>query len=286
MAEQRTLWQSAPELPAAKPFLKWVGGKRQLLQSILPKLPELKSGRTYHEPFIGGGAVFFALKPKRARLSDANLELIRTYRGVRDSVSQVIEYLKQYPYEKAFFLYMRASRPTPEHSDAEVAARFIYLNRTCFNGLYRVNKKGEFNVPCGRYTNPLICDETNLRACSEALLGYGSGHGIVFQDFAEACVDMQRGDIVYFDPPYVPLSATSNFTGYSEAGFNDVDQVRLRDAARELKGRGVFVLLSNSAAPRVRELYAEGFTCVDVDAKRALNSKGNGRGKIKELLIY
>jgi DNA adenine methylase len=266
---------------SAKPFLKWCGGKRQLLS-------ELRShyrGGHYHEPFIGGGALFFCLmdtmmRPRTARLSDMNERLVRTYRAVRDDVERVIALLATYPYEKSFFDGMRKMK-IDQADDASLAAWFIYLNRTGFNGLYRVNKKGEFNVPFGKYDNPLICDAENLRTCSRTLRDVE----IERSDFSAVNVHSRPGDFIYFDPPYVPLSATSDFTGYTAEGFTDSDQVRLRDLALLLRSAGRTVVLSNSSAPRVKELYRE-FTCEEVGARRNLNSKGDRRGEVKELLIY
>ena len=261
----------------ARPFIKWVGGKRQLLSEILARTP--KKYGVYYEPFIGGGAVFFALAPTRAVVSDANERLIRTLKGVRDDVDGVIERLSSYPYEKQFFLSMR-DRDIDAANDAEMAAWFVYLNRSCFNGLYRVNRKGRFNVPFGRYTNPRLCDPENLRACSAALLRADVGVAPF-----EAVLDRaERGDFVYFDPPYVPLSATSSFTSYTSNGFDMASHERLRDVAVTLRSRGVHVLISNSSAPFVRNLYS-GFRIDEVYASRSVNSKASARGKIVELLI-
>lgn len=262
----------------AVPYLKWAGGKRSMLRHLVPHVPP--SYGTYFEPFVGGGALFFALQPEKAVLSDVNRRLVRSYAAVRDDVDAVVELLKTYPYDKEFFLTMRAVR-IDDHSDVEVAAWLIYLNRSCFNGLYRVNRDNVFNVPFGRYSNPTICDETNLRACSERLRGVA----ILHEPFETVLGRAAPGDFVYFDPPYLPLSATSSFTGYSADGFGLDDHRRLRDVARELKAHGVRVLISNSAAPAVRELYAEGFEIEEVLAGRAINARGDGRGRIPELII-
>lgn len=261
----------------ARPFVKWVGGKRQLLHRMAEYVPNRYG--TYHEPFVGGGAFFFDLFPPTATLSDFNERLIRTYRGIRDQPEKVIERLRSYPHEKEFFLEMRAM-DIDARDDDEVAAWFIYLNKTGFNGLYRVNRSNVFNVPFGDYKNPNICDADNLRACSRAL----KRAKLEVSSF-EAVLDRAKpGDFVYFDPPYVPLSVTSYFTSYTSAGFDMEDQVRLRDVALELKKRDVQVLLSNSSAQAVRELYA-GFEQIEVSASRAVNSKAEGRGKVTELLI-
>jgi len=261
-----------------RPFLKWVGGKRQLLPELVTRLPE-RFG-VYHEPFIGGGALFFHLQPRMACIADVNLRLVRTYRAIRDRVDDVIELLREYPHDKEFFLELRA-REIDACDDVEVAAWFIYLNRTGFNGLYRVNRRNRFNVPFGKYKRPRICDEPLLRACAEVL----SGAAILHQPF-DCVLDQARpGDFVYFDPPYVPVSKTASFTSYAKDGFSSADQARLRDVALELKSRGVKVMLSNSAAPLVHDLYAEGFERDEILASRAINCVGTRRGKVGELLI-
>lgn len=265
----------------AVPFIKWVGGKRSLLAQIRPHLPE-KFGR-YFEPFLGGGALFFDLRPERATLSDKNDRLVRAYWGVRHHVDEVVRLLSSYRYEREFFEEMRRT-DADSLGEAEAAAWFIYLNKTCFNGLYRVNGKGKFNVPFGRYKSPTICDEENLRAAARAL----SGSEIVCTctDFEKAAREAERGDLVYFDPPYVPISKSSNFTGYTAGGFTKEDQERLRDVADLLRLRGVHVLISNSNAPLVRELYDERrFTIVPISARRSVNATASGRGAITELLM-
>ncbi len=262
-----------------RPFLKWAGGKGQLLDRISPHIPE-QFGR-YYEPFVGSGALFFHLSPHRASLSDSNERLVRTYIGLRDHYDQVIELLQSYPHDKDFFLKLRKWN-IDERSDAEVAAWLIYLNKTAFNGLYRVNRRNEFNVPFGAFVNPGICRVKTLRACAQRLRGVR----LTVLDFEQATRRARRGDLVYFDPPYVPLSATSDFTGYTAGGFGPDEQRRLRDVALKLKSRGVHVVLSNSGAPFVRELYAEGFTIEELLARRAINCQAKGRGKIVELLIH
>ncbi|MGA7123972.1 MAG: DNA adenine methylase [Polyangiaceae bacterium] len=266
------------EPAASRPFLKWAGGKRQLLPSLLQRAPA-NPGR-YFEPFVGGGALFFALRPKKAVLADVNERLIRTYKGVRKSVDEVIRLLRDYPHDPEFFYRFR-EKNIDDGTDAEVAAWFVYLNRTGFNGLYRVNRGNRFNVPFGRYANPTICDEPALRACSAAL----ADADLRVQDFEAVVEKAKAGDFVYFDPPYVPLSTTSSFTAYTSRGFGDAEQTRLRDTALRLKERGVRVLLSNSSAPAVRKLYARGFTLSEVSATRLVNSKATARGAVVELLI-
>jgi DNA adenine methylase len=264
----------------AKPFVKWAGGKRQLLPAILDRITG--PYRTYHEPFLGGGAVFFALSPKQtfknAFLSDSNLRLVRSYQGIRNDVGKVVNLLKSYKKSRAFFLEMR-ERDIDSATDAEVAAWFIFLNKTGFNGLYRVNSKNKFNVPYGDNRNPEICDENNLRACSRAL----SNAEITCEGFEAVVGRAKAGDLVYFDPPYVPLSNTSYFTSYTAKGFTRDDQIRLRNIALELKAKDVTVLLSNSST--ASELYGDGFEVTEVLAARAVNSKAERRGKITELLI-
>ncbi len=264
----------------ARPFLKWAGGKRQLLPRILKHVP--KEFGCYHEPFVGGGALFFYhVAPRKAVLYDSNTRLVRTWRAVRDEVETVIKLLEGYPYDRDFFMRFRAE-DIDQKSDAEVAAWLIYLNKTAFNGLYRVNRANRYNVPFGRYSNPVICDPDNLRACSVAL----ASADIVEGDFASVETRVAKGDFVYFDPPYHPLSTTSSFTAYSACGFGPSEQIRLRDVALRLKGKGIRVLLSNSDTPEMRRLYSRGFRKARVSASRAINSKAERRGKISELLTW
>lgn len=262
----------------ARPFLKWAGGKRQLLGDLGSHVP--RSYRRYFEPFVGGGALFFAHGRRDAVLADVNQRLIRTYQGVREDAEAVIRLLKKYPHDRTFFYRFREA-DIDSCSNVEVAAWFIYLNKTAFNGLYRVNRGNRFNVPFGRYKNPTICDEANLRACAAALAGVE----LISEDFETVVARAGKGDFVYFDPPYVPLSQTSSFTSYTSKGFGLAEQLRLRDTARTLKKRGVKVLLSNSAAPLVRDLYRDGFDVMEVSATRLVNSKARERGAIPELLI-
>lgn len=262
----------------SRPFLKWAGGKRQLLPVLLRYAPPEFAG--YYEPFIGGAALFFALRPRRAVLGDFNDRLARSYRGVRNDVEAVISLLRSYPHSRAFFEEFR-KQSVDSGTDADVAAWLIYLNRTAYNGLYRVNRANGFNTPFGSYANPTICDPELLRNCSAAL----QSAEIMIGDFERTIASAQRGDFVYFDPPYVPISEFSDFTRYTNAPFSDADQVRLRDVALALKKRGVSVLLSNSSAPLVRELYRDGFEIVEVEASRAVNCKAEKRGKVVEFLI-
>lgn len=261
-----------------RPFLKWAGGKRQLLGQIREKMP--KDFGQYYEPFVGGAALYFALQPKRAVLGDFNDRLARTYCGVRNDVDTVISLLRSYPHSKAFYDEFRKQR-IDEGGDADVAAWLIYLNRTGYNGLYRVNRANEFNTPFGSYSNPTICDEALLRSCSRTL----RQANIIVGDFEKTVASAKRGDFVYFDPPYVPVSEFSDFTRYTLVPFTKADQVRLRDVALALKQRGVFVLLSNSDTTLVREWYSK-FEISEVRASRAVNCKADGRGKVTELLIH
>ena len=271
--------KTAPDLTpsAAKPFVKWAGGKRQLLGDIVARVPKL-TGR-YFEPFVGGGAVFFHLRPPRAVLSDGNAELIDCFRAVREEVRAVVAALRLHRYERDHFYAVRALEPETL-TLAERAARTIFLNRTCFNGLYRVNSKGRFNVPFGRYTNPTIVDPANLRACSRAL----RRARVECAPFQSVLGEARRGDFIYFDPPYHPRSKTSRFTGYAPGGFTADDQRELARLYTTLDRRGVLLMLSNSDTPLIRELY-QGFRVVEVQASRSINSKGGRRGAITELVI-
>jgi DNA adenine methylase len=263
---------------SCRPFLKWAGGKRTLISQILPHLPR-RFGR-YLEPFVGSGALFFHLQPARAALADNNERLIRTYCGLRDAPGRVIDLLSSYPHDRRFFASMR-ERAIDEGDDSEVAAWFIYLNKTAYNGLYRVNSKNLFNVPFGDYKRPNICDVRTLTRCAAAL----ARADIEVADFEKVAKRARSGDLVYFDPPYVPLSTTSSFTAYTRHGFDLEQHRRLRDCALRLKQRGVHVVISNSAAPEVRELYAKSFRLVPIMARRSINCRADGRSAIAELLI-
>lgn len=263
--------------PSARPFLKWAGGKGQLLPQFQALLP--KKFKRYHEVFVGGGALFFSLEPKQARLTDLNSDLINCYSAIRDDVESVISALRTHRYDKAHFYEVREREPQLL-APAERAARMIFLNKTAFNGLYRVNSSGRFNVPFGRHKNPLICDAKNLRACALAL----ADTELEVADFSEVTRHAKRGDFVYFDPPYVPVSDTSYFTAYSAGGFSWDDQRRLAEVLRVLSKKKVQVMLSNSDAPALRELYAD-FRIESVAATRRINSQVGGRGKIGEIVV-
>lgn len=273
----------------ARPFLKWAGGKARLAAAIAARAPTF---RAYHEPFIGGGAVFFELASRHPRLdallADANAALVEAYVVVRDNVDELIAalagleaaYLAAAPHERSHVYYRQ--RQSEPRTQAARAARLLFLNRTCYNGLYRVNRSGAFNVPHGRYRNPRICRADELRDASHAL----QTATISVADFADACAAATPGDFVYLDPPYVPLSATAHFTAYTGDDFGPADQVRLADAFAQLTERGVAALLSNSDHPTVRELYAgQGYDMEVVAMSRAINSHAGGRAPIGELLI-
>lgn len=268
--------------PVARPFVKWAGGKGQLLEQFGDLFPPKFKG--YLEPFLGGGAVFFYLSRRlssgrKKYLSDLNAELINAYQVIRDNVDLLVADLKSHEVSKEHYLNVRALDPK-DLSPVSRASRLIFLNRTCFNGLYRVNRKGQFNVPYGKYQNPRICDEVNLSACSAAL----RGADIRVADFSEAVNRAEKGDFVYLDPPYSPLTKTANFTDYTSQGFDDNDQLRLRDLYLELDKKGCLVMLSNSDVAKVRDWYGK-FRVERVDANRYINSKADLRGPIPELVI-
>lgn len=263
------------------PIVKWVGGKRQLMFELLKKMP--KSYNRYFEPFIGGGALFFELQPENAYISDMNEELINLYSVVRDNVYELIQDLSKHEVSKEYFLEIRNIDRTEKYaelSNIKRASRFIYLNRTCFNGMYRVNSQGQFNVPFGHYKNPRIIDENNLLNCSELL----KKTEIKCADFSEILTKVKKGDFVYFDPPYVPLNETSSFTSYTKDGFDIDMQFKLRDVCDELASMGVKFMLSNSDTKLVNELYAN-YEIKKVFASRQINANADGRGKITEVLV-
>ncbi len=229
------------------PFLKWTGGK-QWLARAMPVLTPATYER-YFEPFLGGGSVFFSLQPKAASLSDANAELIRTYQGLRDQPQRVIDNLRRLKYDREVFERVRELRP---RTDASHAARFIYLNRTAFNGIYRVNREGQFNVPFGSFSNPQICNRQRLEVCAARLKGDTQ---IRAQDFEEAVYSAQKNDFVYLDPPYITGHMNNGFVKWNAKLFSWQDQVRLANLAENLARRGVHVLLSNADHPAVTELY-------------------------------
>lgn len=264
-----------------KPFVKWVGGKTQLLPKLIERVPSDIS--RYYEPFVGGGALFFSLHPQRACLTDINPDLINLYTVIRDKVDELIEDLSQHVYEKDYFYQVRSVDRTSSYenwTDVQRASRFIYLNKTCYNGLYRVNSKGQFNAPFGRYTNPTILDSDNLYACHYAL----RKAVIEVSNFYSVRRRIRKDDFVYFDPPYAPLSATSKFTSYTKNGFDVEMQYALRNLCRALDKRSVRFMLSNSSAPLILDLYEE-FNVELVYAKRSINSNAGKRGKIPEVIV-
>jgi DNA adenine methylase len=270
----------------AKPFLKWVGGKQQLLDQFEPLFPA--RFRSYHEPFLGGGAVYFHLWSsnritKDAYLSDLNEELVETYLAIRNSVDDVIAILLKHEANHGYDYYYHiraADRGSHRLTGIEKAARLIYLNRTCYNGLYRVNRKGQFNVPIGSYKAPKIVFENTLRSASRAL----QVADLSIRSFESVLDCAQPGDFIYFDPPYVPISQTASFTSYTLDSFSDNDQHQLADVFSELSSKGCYCMLSNSYSSLILDLY-KNFRIETVRAIRAVNSNGSARGAINEVVV-
>ncbi len=265
------------------PVLKWVGGKRQLLDEIQKYFPKKYS--KYYEPFLGGGAVLFYFQPKKAVINDFNSELINVYRVIKDNVEELITDLKKHKNEEEYFYMTRNIDREDSYSiltPIEKASRIIYLNKTCYNGLFRVNNAGEFNTPFGRYKNPNIVNEVTLRAVSS----YFNANEIKIMqgDYEEALEGIKKGSFVYFDPPYDPVSTSSSFTGYTQNGFKKEEQERLKNVCDRLNERGVKFLLSNSATEYIRELYKD-YRIEIVKANRHINSIAENRGEIDEVLI-
>jgi len=269
-----------------KPVLKWAGGKRQLLEPILSFVERAFPDRIqkYYEPFAGGAAVFFALvtrgKFEHAKLTDMNADLIRVYSELRDDADAVIlelQKLRELGHSEEVYYKVRDKRPTKASARA---ARMIYLNRTGYNGLYRVNRSGDFNVPFGRYKKPRIVDEARLNAAAKALQGVE----LAVEDFERSCKSAKRGDFVYFDPPYVPVSKTASFAAYHSKVFDLAEHERLAKTFARLTKEKVAVLLSNSDTPETRKLFSA-FDWSSVAATRAINSKGGSRGAVSELLV-
>ncbi len=270
-----------------RPLVKWVGGKSQLLNQLESNFP--KKFNTYFEPFFGGGAVFFMLSPEKAYINDINETLVQTYATIKSNPRKVISSLKKLQKEydsrnqedrKILFLEIRQKYNALPLGSTQRVPYLIFLNKTCYNGLYRENSKGGFNVPFGNYLKPKIVDEENLLTISKLL----EHTTITNTDFKNAVRNAKKGDFIYFDPPYYPLNVTSNFTDYSGNGFTAIDQERLRDVFIELDKKGCFIMLSNSNTDFIRKLY-KGYKIKEVNARRAINCKGYGRGEIKELLI-
>ncbi len=262
--------------PSVKPFVKWPGGKQWLAGAAPHLVPAKWSGR-YYEPFVGGAAFFFALEPGRATLSDRNRELMATYRAIRINTEGVIRLLRGYPYDEKYYYRMRDASP---RSASAVAARLLYLNRTCWNGLYRVNKEGRFNTPFGTFKNPTVCDAERLRASARLLRRATLQHG----DFDGVVGAATRGDLVYFDPPYITGHQQNGFLKYNAPLFSWADQQRLARVARALAGRGVHVLISNADHSTVIGLYT-GFHCYRVRRNSLIAGSVHSRGEVTELLL-
>lgn len=278
--------------PILKPFLKWAGGKRQLLPELMKYKPKgfSKSCNRYYEPFVGAGAFLFKLQPENAVINDKNTELINCYKAVRDSVDELIEELKYHQVKNSqeYYYNIRSLDRQPQEYEAlspvEKAARIIYLNKTCYNGLFRVNSQSQFNVPYGKYKNPNILDEKVLKSVSNYLNNYQIE--ILDGDFEKAVKDAKKGDFIYLDPPYDPVSNTASFTGYYLDGFNKEEQKRLKEVFDNLDEKGCYLMLSNSRTDFILELYGkyrEKFQ--NVTASRNINSQACKRGKVNEILI-
>jgi DNA adenine methylase len=282
----RALDQGRPQrrlAPDATPFLKWVGGKGKLERALSAWYPPGVELMRHVEPFMGGGALFFARAPQRALLCDINRDLVQTYVSVRDELSVVVRHLKRLAQahgEESYYQVRERYNARAHKTLAERAALFIYLNKTCFNGLYRVNKSGHFNVPMGRYAKPAIADVDTLSAASQRL----ARADIRCAPFEALIAEAKPGDFVYLDPPYEPVSRTANFTAYASDGFTQADQTRLRDIFRELDRRGSKLMLSNSDVPFIRELY-RGYQIDEVLAARAVSCDPGKRGPVRELVI-
>ncbi|HEY0980201.1 MAG TPA: DNA adenine methylase [Candidatus Paceibacterota bacterium] len=270
-----------------KPFLKWVGGKGQLLEQFENIYP--KKFNTYYEPFIGGGAVFFSINPKKGVINDINQTLVNTYKNIKNQPEKLIRSLKKIEKDfiakneddrKEYYYLIRDKYNRLSSEDFNRSVYFLFLNKTAFNGVYRENSKGGFNVPIGSYKNPKIVDEENILAISNTL----KNTKITCSSFVDAVKNAKSGDFVYFDPPYYPLSKTSQFTSYSKDSFSEEDQIKLRDLFVQLDKKGVYVMLSNSSASFIKKIYA-GYTQIPVYANRMINSKSDRRGKISEVVI-
>ena len=268
----------------AAPVLKWVGGKRQLINEIKEVLP--KTYTTYYEPFMGGGAVLFELQPDKAVINDINGELMNLYNVIKDDVELLIDDLKKHENTADYFYSIRElDRKKDKYenlSNIERASRIMYLNKTCYNGLFRVNKAGEFNSPFGKYKNPNIVNEVTLRAVNKYF--NTADIKILNNDFEKSLEGIRKGSFVYLDPPYDPVSNSANFTGYNKGGFNRDEQIRLKNLCDKLDKKGVKFLLSNSATDFIKDLYKD-YNIKIVKAKRAINSNGNARGSVDEVLV-
>ena len=267
------------------PFVKWVGGKRQIMPSIVSLLPKNFKNLTYVEPFVGGGAVLFHLQPSKAVINDFNFELINVYEVIKNNLNELVNDLIKHKNEVDYFYQIRGLDRTKGYSKfskVQRASRIIYLNKTCYNGLYRVNNAGEFNAPFGRYKNPNIVNEPTLKAVSKYL--NNNDIQILNSDYSDVLNKVHKNSFIYLDPPYHPISESSNFTGYIQGGWEESDQIRLREACDDLSNRGIKFLLSNSSAPLIKEQY-KAYNIKTIKANRAINSDGSSRGEIDELLI-
>jgi len=263
------------------PFLKWVGGKRQIIPSILELLPKNIKNYNYVEPFVGGGAVFFHLQPKKAIINDSNIELINVYEVIKNNLEDLINDLKKHKNDSDYFYEIRAIDRTNQFAhltNVQRASRIIYLNKTCFNGLYRVNNAGEFNATFGRYKNPNIVNEPTLKAVNKFLNSNDVKLGR--EDYETILKEADRSSFVYLDPPYHPISESANFTGYVQAGWDIYAQVRLSKSCDELNTKGVKFLLSNSATDFIKDLYKD-YKISIIKANRSINSDGEKRGEIE-----
>lgn len=269
-----------------KPVVKWVGGKRQLMSDIKRHLPE--NFNSYYEPFIGGGAVLFNIQPSKAFISDTNAELINLYRVIRDTPQELLKDLQTHLNEEEYFYDLRSKDRNEDiwnrMTEIQRASRLIFLNKTCFNGLYRVNNSGEFNAPFGRYKNPRIADDVTINAVSKYF--NSSDTKILHGDYQAAVTTAQKGDFVYFDPPYDPVSQSANFTGYTSGGFDRTEQTRLKEVCDHLTKKNVHILVSNSATDFIKTLYSSNkYKVSEIKARRAINSNGKDRGEVAEVLI-
>ena len=269
--------------PLVMPVLKWVGGKRQLLPELRRRMPKLFT--RYYEPFIGGGALFFARQPTMAILNDSNWELINVYEQIRDSLDELVRELEQLQNNQETYYRVRQMDREPDFETlprVKRAARILYLNKTCYNGLFRVNSHGEFNSPFGYYKNPNIVNKPVLAAVSTFL----ANRNLVFRcgDYAESLKGIRKGAFVYFDPPYDQVSSSASFTGYTQSGFDKEEQERLAEVCKALNRKGVKFMLSNADTKRIRKLYSD-FTIETVQARRNVNSDGNKRGEVSEVIV-
>ncbi len=270
MAGREAALREEPPVVQARPVLKWAGGKQQLLPQLLPRVPRTY-GR-YIEPFFGGGALFFALAPPNPVIADINPEIINLYNCLAQNAQDVIDAMAAHRYEEAYFYNVRAQN-SEELPPIEAAARTLYLNRSCFNGLYRVNREGTFNVPFGRYDNPRLCDAEGLRAAGRAL----AGAEIICGDYREVLANHARsGDFIYLDPPYLPAGGYADFKRYTRAQFRESDHRDLAEEVRRLAAMGCQVLLSNAKHPLVWELYGD-FRIEVVPARRNISSRAATR---------